>query len=210
MKPKENQENYWQGDQQADTVSADYPQETYQPSVEPETSVNGTSSAPKEQAPEMPDDVPVRWTAHEYIDIDKGTGWYAVFAVVVLIFIAADIFLLRSWLYSFSILVVVMAATVVIYSRRPPREIHYTLSGKQGLYVGEQLHHLSEFKAFGLIKDGEHHSIMLIPIKRFAPGVTVYFPEEVGEKIVDILGQRLPMETLKLDAIDILVRKLRL
>jgi hypothetical protein len=38
----------------------------------------------------------------------------------------------------------------------------------------------------------------------------VYFPEEAGEKIVDILGQRLPMETLKLDMIDILVRKLRL
>jgi len=61
-----------------------------------------------------------------------------------------------------------------------------------------------------LIRDGEHHSIMLIPIKRFAPGVSVYFPEEVGEKIVDILGARLPMEILKLDAIDLIVRKLRL
>jgi len=51
---------------------------------------------------------------------------------------------------------------------------------------------------------------MLIPTKRFAPGVSVYFPDDAGEKIVDILGQRLPMEELKLDVIDIVVRKLRL
>jgi hypothetical protein len=103
-----------------------------------------------------------------------------------------------------------MSVALVIYIRRPARTIQYTLSGRQGLYIGEQLHHLSDFRAFGLIEDGDHHSIMLIPVKRFSPGVSVYFPEEAGEQIVDILGQRLPMETLKLDLIDILVRKLRL
>jgi hypothetical protein len=159
---------------------------------------------------EVPDEVPVSWTAHEYIHEDKGTGWYIVFVIVVIGLIAADIFLLQSWLYTFSVLVVVMAIALVVYARRPPRDVQYTLSGKQGLYIGDRLYHLSDFKAFGLIKDGEHHSIMLLPIKRFAPGVSVYFPEEAGEQIVDILGQRLPMETLKLDPIDILIRKLRL
>ena len=79
------------------------------------------------------------------------------------------------------------------YVRRPPRTLTYALSPKQGLYVGEQLYSFDSFKAFGLIQDGEHHSIMLIPRKRFAPGVSVYFPEDAGERIVDILGQRLPM-----------------
>jgi hypothetical protein len=122
--------------------------------------------------------------------------------------ISVDVFFLKSW--TFSILVIVMAFAVIIYTRRPPRTLTYALSGSQGLYVGERLYHFDEFKAFGLIKDGEHNSIMLIPTKRFAPGVSVYFPPEAGEKIVDILGQRLPMEELKLDAIDIVVRKLRL
>ena len=103
-----------------------------------------------------------------------------------------------------------MAIAVIIYTRRPPRMLTYGLSGQQGLYVGERLYHFEEFKAFGLIKDGEHNSIMLIPTKRFSPGVSVYFPEDAGEQIVDILGQRLPMEDLKLDVIDIVVRKLRL
>lgn len=207
MNPDENQENYWQDDGQQPT-GTDYPQETYQP-TDDEVDESATASEEVSRA-DIPNEAPVSWTAQEYIHEDKGVGWYIIFVIVVIGLIAADIFLLRSWLYTFSVLVVVMAVALVVYARRPPRDIQYTLSGKQGLYIGERLYHLSDFKAFGLIKDGEHHSIMLIPIKRFAPGVSVYFPEDAGEQIVDILGQRLPMETLKLDPIDILIRKLRL
>lgn len=176
-----------------------------------------------QHAPEMPnmgpvaeptqderltEDDPVNWSAQEYIHMEKGGGWFAIFILVVLGLIAVDVFVLKSW--TFSLLVVVMAIAIIVYSRRPPRTIHYALSGNQGLYVGEKLYHYDEFKAFGMIRDGDHYSIMLIPRKRFAPGVSVYFPEEAGERIVDILGKRLPMENLKLDAIDVIVRKLRL
>lgn len=170
------------------------------------------SDQPEQTAPEAPtedeDDAPVHWTAHEYIHLEKNGLWYILFVLVVLGLIAVDIFLLKS--YTFSALVIVMAIALVIYTRRPPREIQYALSGHQGLYVGERLYHFGEFKAFGLIKDGEHHSIMLIPTKRFAPGLSVYFPEEAGEEIVDILGARLPMRPLKLDFMDVLIRRLRL
>lgn len=204
MNPSDDQQNYWQEGQPEPPVS-DYPTETYQPVEQPvEETVTTEEVRPSVEVNEAP----VSWTAKEYVELDKGKGWYAIFAVVVLVFVAADIFLLKS--ITFSILVVVMAAALIIYARRPPREIQYTLSGRQGLYIGDHLYHLSGFRAFGLIQDGNHHSIMLIPVKRFAPGVSVYFPEEAGEQIVDILGQRLPMETLKLDAIDVLVRKLRL
>lgn len=206
MNPDENKENYWQQSQRP--TEADYPQETYQPSDQDVDSP--AVPAASDQTTPLPDETPVQWVAREYVHQEKGAGWYAVFALVAALFIAADIFLLKSWLWSFSFLVVVMAVSLVVYSLRPPRDIHYTLSGKQGLYIGERLYHLSDFKAFGLIKDGDHHSIMLIPLKRFAPGVSVYFPDEAGEQIVDILGQRLPMEALKLDAIDLLIRKLRL
>lgn len=185
----DNQKNYWEQDESANDV------------VEEST----TNDVPADSGPEL---APVTWSADEYVHIDKGGGWYVLFGLVVLAFIAIDLFVLRS--YTFSALVVVMAVAVIIYIRRPPRTLTYALSPKQGLYVGERLYHFDEFKSFGLIRDGEHHSIMMIPRKRFAPGVSVYFPEGAGEQIVDILGQRLPMQELKLDAIDILVRKLRL
>ncbi len=150
----------------------------------------------------------ITWTAQEYIHSDRSPTWFVIFTIIVLSLIAVDIFLLKS--YTFSGLVIVMAVALIIYTRRPPRSLTYGLSSNQGLYVGEKLYHFDDFKAFGVIKDGPHNSIMLIPIKRFSPGVSVYFPEESGEEIVDILGQQLPMEDLKLDVIDIVVRKLRL
>lgn len=157
---------------------------------------------------ETDQDQPVTWSAQEYFHLEKNFWWFLAFVAVVLGLIALDIFLMKS--YTFSALVIVMAIAVVIYIRRPPKTLTYALSNSQGLYVGEILHNFDEFKAFGVIKDGDHHSIMLIPTKRFSPGVSVYFPEEVGEKIVDILGNHLPMEDLKLDAIDVLIRKLHL
>lgn len=157
---------------------------------------------------DTPENPPITWEAQEYVHIDKSPLWFVAFAFVVLGLIAVDVFLLRSW--TFSALVLVMTVAIIIYIRRPPRTLTYALSPQQGLYVGERLYHLNDFRAFGLIQDGTHHSIMLIPRKRFSPGVSVYFPEEAGERIVDILGQRLPMENLKLDLVDVLVRKLRL
>ncbi len=194
MNPDENKEA-------ADQAPAEAPNEA--PEEQPIEQSPSTDQAPVDEA-----DDPVRWTASEYIHVEKSPIWYILFVIVVLGLIAVDVFLLKS--YTFSALVIVMAVALVIYSRRPPRTMQYTLSEQHGLYVGEHLHSFSEFKAFGLIKDGEHHSIMLIPTKRFAPGLSVYFPEEAGEEIVDILGARLPMKPLKLDLIDIIVRQLRL
>jgi len=163
---------------------------------------------PENLPEDTPDNPPVTWTAQEYVHLDRSPLWFIIFAVVVLGLVALDIFLFKSW--TFSALVIVMAIALVIYIRRPPRSLTYSLSPAQGLYVGEKLYRFDEFKAFGLIQDAGNFSIMMIPRKRFAPGVSVYFPEDVGERIVDILGQQLPMENLKLDLVDIIVRKLRL
>ncbi len=152
-------------------------------------------------------DAPVSWVAHEYIHQEKGTLWFALFGVIVVALIAVSIFLMHSW--SFAILMAVIAVVVIVYSRRPPRELTYSLDD-DGLTIDGKLHIYSEFKSFGVIQDGEHYSVMLIPTQRFQPSVTVYFPEEVGEDIVDILGSRLPMKDLKLDAVDRAVRLLRL
>jgi hypothetical protein len=168
-------------------------------------SVNPPQEEP--QAPQAPEAEPIRWQAHEYIHHEKNASWFIIFSVVVLVLIAVAIFLIQS--VTFAILIPVMAAALVVYSHRPPRIIDYTLS-HQGLHANDTLYSFSEFKAFGVIHDGPEYSVMLVPTKRFRPGVTVYFPEEAGEAIVDLLGARLPMQELHLDAIDRLIRKLRI
>lgn len=216
MNDDEKDKNYWQQDPNEETQpesvdtteSEESTEEQSAPQDVQESSPESSQETSEESDDDEPDENPVTWSASEYIHGEKNGLWYVLFVVVVLGLIALDIFLLKS--YTFSALVIVMAVALVIYSRRPPRVMQYALSSNHGLYVGEKLYHFSDFKAFGVIKDGEHHSIMLIPTKRFAPGVSVYFPEEAGEQIVDVLGMRLPMKPLKLDAIDAIIRTLRL
>ena len=197
----EDPQNYWQNLE--DEQASDAPTPEVQDENIPE------NAQPTELAPEdTPDNPPVTWTAEEYVHLDRSPLWFVLFAIVVLGLIAISIFLLNSW--SFSLLIFVMAIALIVYIRRPPRTLTYALSPAQGLYIGERLYHFDDFKAFGLIPDNGHFSIMLIPRKRFAPGVSVYFPEDAGERIVDVLGKRLPMENLKLDFVDVVVRKLRL
>ena len=198
------QNNYWEQDPE-EQLSSDEQVLRDEQNQSQQVAAQSPERIPLEDTPDNP---PVTWTAQEYVHIDKGIGWFVLFAVVVLGLVAVDIFFLKSW--SFMALVIVMAIAIIVYIRRPPRVLTYALSPVQGLYVGERLYTYDEFRTFGLIRDGEHYSIMLIPRKRFAAGVSVYFPEEAGERIVDILNQHLPISELKLDAVDILIRKLRL
>lgn len=148
----------------------------------------------------------VNWEAEEYLQRDKKTGWYIGFAVVVLVLVALSAFL--QW-WTFTALVVLSAIALIIYSVRPPRKLHYSLSDK-GLSEGNALYSFDTFKNFGVLKDDNNYAIVLTPRKRFSPRVTVYFPKESGEKIVDAFGMRLPMEEVKLDFLDRIVRMLRI
>lgn len=207
----ENPQNYWQPEPTEEPESQEVSSEpAASQEAEPAQSEQSEPSSAEPSLPveDTPDNPPITWTAQEYVHSDRNAWWFVAFIVVVLGLIAVDVFVLHSW--TFSALVIVMAIALVIYIRRPPRTLTYALSPMQGLYVGEKLYTYEEFKAFGLIQDGPHYSIMLIPRKRFSPGVSVFFPDDAGERIVDILGQRLPMETLKLDVVDVIVRKLRL
>ena len=150
---------------------------------------------------------PISWEASEYIHHERDTVWFIGFVVVVIAFLALSVFLIKN--YFFTALIVVMAATLFVYVRRPPRVVRYTLS-QQGLNVGQKFHFFTEFRAFGVVQDGALFSVKLLPTARFGQELTVYFAENDGEEIVDILGTYLPMEDLQLDLVDLLLRRLRL
>lgn len=204
MQP-DQENNYWKNDEQSDdnNISGMYAPEN----TDDDTETNENDNIQSAKIPTG--DQPVHWSSQEYISDEKNTTWFIIFGIVVLVLILASIFILKDY-FTFPTLIIIMAASVIVYARRPAKNINYTLSGDQGLYIDEKLYHFSDFKAFGLLRDHGQHSIMLIPNKRFSPAISVYFPEEAGERIVDILGTRLPMEKLKLDVIDIIVQKLRL
>jgi len=204
MQP-EDQDNYWVKNE---TEEVDKITEVYAPIEDEDTPNVEADPIEDDNHSDWDEDEPIHWMASEYVSREKNTLWFVLFGIVVAALIAVDILFMKA--YTFSVLVAVMATAIIVFAMRPPKEINYTLSGHQGLYVGEKLYHFSEFKSFGVINDDGSHFIMLIPVKRFALGVSIYFPEEIGEELVDIFGARLPMQEVKLDLIDIIVRKLRL
>ena len=147
----------------------------------------------------------IQWEAEEYVSHDKNMGWYLGLVIIGVILVGLSIW---QQLWTFTALIVVSVIALILYSVRPPRKIQYVLSEK-GLTEGEKMYAFEDYKAFGVLQDDVHFAIILMPKKRFAPAVTVYFPETKGEEIVNVFGHRLPMEEVKLDMIDKIVKKLR-
>lgn len=149
----------------------------------------------------------ISWEAEEYIVRDHNTIWYIGLFVVGAALGILAVFL--NW-WTFLILIILSIVAILISTLRPPRKIKYTLS-KDGLKEGDlKLHSFSDFRAFGILKENNNFSAVLIPKKRFGLSVKVYFPGGSGEAIVDYLGAHLPMEEVKLDFLDKIVNFLRI
>ena len=148
----------------------------------------------------------INWEAKEHLEYKHDGVWYGIFALAVIVLSGFAIFV-KEW--TFLVLIIVAAIALLIYVRRPARELHYSLSAK-GLTEGNKLYNLSDYRSFGILNEDNHYSIILTPKKRFATRLTVFFPESQGEEIVDMFGARLPMEPVKLDFLDRLVKMLRI
>lgn len=148
----------------------------------------------------------ISWEAEEYVVRDKNAWWYVGLVAVGLVLCGIAI-LVQAW--TFLVVIILSVFALIIYALRPPRILHYSLSNK-GLSEGDRVYDYADFKAFGILREGNHFAIVLTPRKRFAPRVTVYFPENRGEQIVDMFGVRLPMEEVKLDMLDKLIKFLRI
>lgn len=153
------------------------------------------------------DEALLRWTGTEYLHQERSAIFFVVIGIVAVLLTLLAIFLLHS--YTFAFLVPVMAIALVVYVRRPPETLQYVLSHK-GLHIGEKLFTYDQFKAFGVVSHGNQHSVVLVPRKRFQIAQSIYFPEEIGEKLVDFLAARLPMKEITPDVVDRFLARLHL
>lgn len=209
-------QNNWQTDenQLAQPQSLEQPQ----PPATPETLTEPTPQEPPQFAAATPAldlenstdqadaDMPeVAWRASEYIHHEKGALWYVVLAVITLLGVGLTV-IFQQWILA--VLVAVMGIAIGVYASRPPQEIAYRLA-PEGLYIQDRLLPYESFRSFGIVDDGAFYALQLRPSKRFLPGVTVYFAEADGERIVDALSTQLPMEEIRIDLVDRLMRWLR-
>lgn len=196
MQPEQNQ-NYWQPSAEP---QADMPAPVTSDPVQPLGSEQVPPAVPAST------DEPLSWQASEFVHHEKEGTWFLALLGVTIVLLLIDFFLVRSW--TFGALIIVMAVAVVVIARRPPRTITYTLSS-HGIRIDDKQFNFQDFRAFGIVQENAFYSIRLVPNKRFMPMVSVFFPTEQGEEIVEVFGRALPMENIERDTIDKLVEKIR-
>lgn len=148
----------------------------------------------------------ISWEASEYIHHEKDIGWYLIFGVVT-VFIMALLFLILRDVLSL-IVVGLMAISLIVFANRPPRTLKYHLND-EGVGIGENKYAFDSFRSFSIVKDGAMQSIVLNPLQRLMPPITIYFPPEEGDKIVDLLSRHLPHMEYEPNFVDRFARRVR-
>lgn len=188
----------------------DDPRQPHEPDA-PETNWNyqtppaSAGMAPAQQ-PQEPSAGLVQWTASEYIEHEKRASWFIILSV--------GAFLASALLYIFtqdaitSAVILIAAVLFGVTAARKPRTLQYELSSS-GVRIENKYYPYDDFKSFSVIEEGAFNSVQLTPLKRFLPPLSLYYPPESEDKVLNALADYLPHEDRGHDAIDRLMRRVR-
>jgi hypothetical protein len=149
---------------------------------------------------------PVVWQAYEYVHHEKSAQWYVIASLVAVALVVLALFVMESW--TFAAVIVIMAIAAIVYARRPPRLASYRLDD-DSITINDAVLPLSDFRAYGISRDGDMYYLAFLSHKRFMPQVIMYFPREVGDEIVAFLEDLLPVEPLRPTLLDAVIDALR-
>ncbi len=169
--------------------------------AQPETAID---DAPAPATTDGPDGI--SWTASEFVAHEKSATWYLALAGSAAV-IAALIYLLTRDKISTAV-VIVGALTLGFYGARQPRQLDYRLNA-EGVNIGQKYYRLEDFRSFAVVPEGAFASVIFMPLKRFAPLVTIYYAPTDEDKIVKLLSDSLPLEPHRADAVDNFMRRIR-
>lgn len=148
----------------------------------------------------------VSWVAAEFIGHEKNAQWFIGLGVVSVIIIAAVFFITRDIT---SVIVLGLGAVVLgVVAGRSPKEQQYNIYFN-GFSIGAKRYTFGQFRSFSVVEEGGMLSAMFIPLKRFAPMTTIYFPPQLEEEVLAILDQSLPYQEYRHDSIDRLMKRVR-
>ena len=157
-------------------------------------------------APSVPPAEDITWTASEFIARHKGVEWYLILFGATALLAVAIYFLSKDFITVGAIVVAIVLFGVA--AGRKPRVLTYQLNDK-GLKIGQKFYPYSMFKSFSVIDEEAFSSVMLLPLKRFMPPISVYYEPKDEERILTLLSTHLPVEHRQVDMMDHLMRRIR-
>lgn len=148
----------------------------------------------------------IEWTASEYVAHQKTTKWYTVLMLTSVV-AAIGAYLLTKDIIS-AVSIVLIALVFALTASHKPRVLTYRLDPR-GLTIAQKTYEYGQFRSFAIVDEGAFSSIMLVPLKRFMPMISIYYEPADEAQIIKVLSDRLPLEQWKRDVIDSLLHKIR-
>lgn len=173
------------------------------PSFSPQTPFVANESG----SPQSEDIKPITWSASEFIAHEKSAMWYVTLGTIA-VAVAAIIFVITGGDGISAGVILFVAVVLGFAATRKPRTLPYKLDG-DGLTINEKFYDYGQFRSFAVVDDGAFSSIVFMPLKRFMPLLEIYYEPKYEEEIINLLSERLPIETHKLDPVDKLMRHIR-
>jgi len=148
----------------------------------------------------------INWSASEFIAHHKNISWYAVLALITLALSAVVYVLTRD---KISTAIIILAAVIFgIYAARKPRLLSYKLDSS-GLTIQAKLFDYASFKSFVVVENSILPNIILMPLKRFMPSLSIYLDPTTKEEVVKVLGERLPQDFRQQDFVERFMQRIR-
>lgn len=172
---------------------------------QPEWQYTANDQSPSDQPAHL-DIPPITWSASEFIDHDKRASWFmglaaaTVVACIVIYVVTQDIIA--------TAMIVIAAALFGVTASRKPNTLEYRLDAS-GIKIASKQYPYDKFKSFSVIEEGALDSIQLSPLARLAPPISLYYPPEQEEQILNTLANYLPHEDRRHDPVDRLMRRIR-
>lgn len=170
--------------------------------------VSGPLSSPAPNLPENRTSQPqdVTWTASEFVAHAKGFSWFAMLVVGTAALTAITWFVTQDYI-SVGV-IIVLAILLGVAATRQPRVLEYRVDN-EGIEIAGKFFSYADFRSFSIMPEGAFSSIMLVPLRRFAPPLSIYYDPTDEEKIVSVISQHLPLEERQHDMIDRFARRIR-
>ena len=148
----------------------------------------------------------VVWTASEFVDHEKNKVWFVQLAAIAAVAATLIYFITQD---KITVAVIIIAAGLFgATAHRKPRTLKYRLDSS-GIHIANKFYNYDNFKSFSILEEGALSSIQLLPLKRFMPPISLYYPPESEDQVIMMLGSYLPHEIRRRDPIDSLMPKVR-
>jgi hypothetical protein len=141
----------------------------------------------------------ISWSASEFVHHEKPGSWYVYMSLAALV-LAVGVYFATKEIFSV-VVIILIAVAFGVFGAVKPKVLEYAV-GPKGIQVGNKHFSYEEFRSFAVLVEGALPGIQLLPQKRLALAITMYCEPKNADKIIEILGEYLPLEHRDQDLMD--------